>query len=207
MITNEWYKSPFANTLDIDKIDIDKINEIILSGKVTDLSDLSDRRIGALNYADENSGVARPPDYSFKYNPKYKNYNSLGGDCANFASQMLFEGGGFSKTKSWNYTAGEGSKAWVNANSFNSFMLNSGRASIIAKGTYEHVLKNSYKLQPGDYIGYEKKGKVAHISVVTGIDSKGYALINCHNSDRYRVPWDLGWSSEGIKFWLVHVNY
>jgi len=207
MITNEWYKNPFDSILDIDKMDVQKINKIILSGEVKDLSKLSDRRLGALEYADKYCGVAMPPDYNFQYNNEYKNYNSLGGNCANFASQMLYEGGGFGKTNTWNYSGGAGSKAWVNANAFNNYMIYSGRASLIEKGTYEQVLKNSYKLLPGDYIAYEKKGKVAHISVVTGIDSKGYALVNCHNSDRYRVPWDLGWSGDGIKFWLVRVHY
>lgn len=86
-------------------------------------------------------------------------------------------------------------------------MLYSGRGSLITRGTYNQVFKNSFKLLPGDFIAYEKKGKVTHISVVTGIDSKGYALVNCHNTDRYRVPWDLGWSDKGIVFWLVRVNY
>ncbi|MDK2919909.1 MAG: hypothetical protein PWQ37_2642 [Candidatus Petromonas sp.] len=86
-------------------------------------------------------------------------------------------------------------------------MLYSGRASKIAYGTYEQVYKASYKLLPGDFIAYEKNGKVTHISVVTGADSKGYTYVHSHNTDRYRVPWDLGWSDKGIKFWLVRVHY
>ena len=31
--------------------------------------------------------------YAFHYNPNYKDYNSLGGDCANFVSQCLIAGG------------------------------------------------------------------------------------------------------------------
>ncbi|NLV63999.1 MAG: amidase domain-containing protein, partial [Clostridiaceae bacterium] len=79
--------------------------------------------------------------------------------------------------------------------------------SLIVHGTYDKVLKLSYKLLPGDIVGYEKKGKVVHISVVTGADSRGYSLVNCHNTDRFKVPWDLGWSDKGIKFWLIRVNY
>ena len=206
MITKEWYIDPFADSLDIDKMNIEKINQIISSSKGEELSNLNARRLAALDYVDKYCGVARPPDYSFHYNKNYRNYNSVGGDCANFASQMIFEGS-FKKNYTWNYQGGKASKAWINAHSFNSYMLYSGRGSLIQKGTYEQVLKNSYKLLPGDYIAYEKKGKVAHISVVSGIDSLGYALVNSHNTDRFRVPWDLGWSNEGIKFWLVHVNY
>jgi ABC-type uncharacterized transport system permease subunit len=46
-----------------------------------------------------------------------------------------------------------------------------------------------------------------HIAVVTGADSKGYALVNCHNADRFKVPWDLGWSDKGITFRLIRVHY
>ena len=38
-------------------------------------------------------------------------------------------------------------------------MLNSGRASVIARGSYENkFIKASIKLLPGDFIAYEKKG-------------------------------------------------
>ena len=140
------------------------------------------------------------------YNKKYKNYNGLGGDCANFASQVLYEGGKFKKTGSWNYEK-DGSRAWVNAQGFKDYLIYSGRGSLIVHGTYDKVLKLSYKLLPGDIVGYEKKGKVIHVSVVTGADSRGYSLVNCHNTDRFKVPWDLGWSDKGIKFWLIRVNY
>jgi hypothetical protein len=207
IITKEWYSDPFSDSLDIDNLDMENVKDIIASSEKRDLSNLNERRLAALEYADKHCGVARPPDFSFHYNDKYTNYNSLGGDCTNFASQMLFEGGGFTKTGTWNYSQGVGSSAWINANAFNNYMLYSGRGSLIMKGSYEEVLKNSYNLLPGDYIGYEKKGRVAHISIVSGIDAKGYALVHSHNTDRYHVPWDLGWSNKGIIFYLVRVNY
>ncbi|MBZ4647138.1 MAG: hypothetical protein JG777_2627 [Clostridia bacterium] len=207
LIAKEWYTDPFADSLSLDDIKSQEIKTYILSGKPRDFSGLSERRIQAVEYADRYCGAASEEKYGFKYNEKYRDYNPQGGDCANFASQILYEGGKFKKTHTWNYDSGGASKAWVNAHAFNSYMLNSGRASRIAYGSYNQVYKASYKLQPGDYIAYEKKGKITHISVVTGADSKGYTLVSCHNTDRNRVPWDLGWSDKGIKFWLVHVNY
>ena len=59
---------------------------------------------------------------------------------------------------------------------------------------------------PGDFVAYESKGDINHISMVTGVDSKGYPLVTCHNTDRYMVPWDLGWSNPKIKFWLVRTH-
>ncbi|OPJ57013.1 amidase domain-containing protein [Alkalithermobacter paradoxus] len=207
IILKEWYVDPFADSMHLDDIKSEEIKQYILSQPERDLSNINERRINAVKYADQYSGAASDEEYGFKYNNKYKNYNPLGGDCANFASQILYEGGKFRKTSTWNYDSSGGSKAWVNAQAFKNYMINSGRASVIAYGTYDKVYKASYKLLPGDFVAYEKNGKITHISVATGADSKGYSLVNCHNTDRHRVPWDLGWSNKGIKFWLVRVHY
>ncbi|WP_141691021.1 amidase domain-containing protein, partial [Brochothrix thermosphacta] len=107
----------------------------------------------------------------------------------------------------WNYSDGEGSKAWVNAQAFKNYMVNSGRASYIAKGKYSEIYKAAYNLRPGDFVAYEKNGRITHISTVTGLDSKGYPLVTCHNTDRLLVPFDLGWSNVNIRFHLVDVYY
>lgn len=206
VITREWYTDPFADSLHLDDIKSGEITKYIISQKKRDFTKISDRRKNSVSYADKYVGAAADEEHGLNYNKKYKNYNPLGGDCANFASQILYEGGNFKQSYSWKYDKG-GSKAWVNAQSFKNYMLYSGRASKIAYGTYEQVYKASYKLLPGDFIAYEKNGKVTHISVVTGADSKGYTYVHSHNTDRYRVPWDLGWSDKGIKFWLVRVHY
>ena len=206
LISREWYKDPFANSLHLDEINQQQVQKIIAQ-QSKNLNKLKKRRRTVVEYADQYCGAASLPQYGFKYNSQYKNYNYQGGDCANFASQMLHEGGKFKKNRVWNYKRGAGTKAWVNAQAFNRYMVYSNRATKIAYGSYLKVLKASYKLLPGDYIAYEKQGQVEHISVVTGVDSKGYRLVNCHNSDRYRVPWDLGWNNKGVKFWLVRVHY
>lgn len=205
LVTKEWYGDPFGGYLHID--DLSKVQKTIGSGVKPDLSNLNARRVAAVDYANKYSGVAMPPDFSFHYNKQYRNYNGHGGDCTNFVSQVLYEGGGFSKGGSWNYKEGEATAAWVRAGSFHNYMLCSGRASLIASGSYENVLEHSYKLLPGDYIAYERKGKVAHISVVTDLDSKGYPLVNSHNTDRYKVPWDIGWNSSNVKINLIRVHY
>jgi len=207
LISKEWYTDPFADSLNLDNIKVDSIKEFILSQGPRDLSDIGERRKGAVEYADRYCGAATEEQYGFQYNKKYRNYNSMGGDCANFASQILHEGGKFRKTYSWNYDKNGATRAWLNAQGFKDYMISSGRASLIAYGNYEKVYKASYKLLPGDFVAYEKKGKVTHISVVTGADSRGYALVTCHNTDRNRVPWDLGWSNSNIRFWLVRVHF
>lgn len=206
LITKEWYTDPFADSLNLENLKAEANKELILSKQARVFSGLNERRVKAVEYADRYCGAASSGENDYAYNKKYKNYNALGGDCANFASQIFHEGGKFRKTGSWNYQK-DGSRAWLNAQGLKDFMVNSGRGSLIASGSYNKVLPLSYKLLPGDLVAYAKKGKVAHVSVVTGADSRGYSLVNCHNTDRYRVPWDLGWSDSGIKFYLVRIHY
>ncbi len=207
IIAKEWYKDPFADSLNLNRLNEETVKQHILSQGPRDLSGILERRRNAVAYADMYCGAASEEQYGHKYNKKYRNYNSQGGDCANFASQILFEGGKFRKNKTWNHDRNGATRAWVNADGFKSYMVNSGRASVIAYGSYEKVYKASYKLLPGDFVAYEKKGDITHISVVTDADSRGYALVSCHNTDRSRVPWDLGWSNSSIRFWLVRVHY
>lgn len=205
LITKEWYTDPFADSLNAENLKVDDNRAFILSQSPRDFTNLNERRIKAVEYADLYCGASDNEEYYFRYNKDYKNYNSIGGDCANFASQALHEGG-FKKTGGWNYQK-DGNRAWVNAQGFKDYLIYSGRGSLIVHGTYDKVLRLSYKLLPGDIVAYEKKGKVVHISIVSGADSRGYSLVNCHNTDRFKVPWDLGWSDKGIKFWLIRVNY
>lgn len=207
IITKEWYKDPFADSLKINRLKVGYIKEYILSQKAEDLSSMNSRRKSAVEYAEMYCGLSSEEKYGYRYNKKYRNYNYQGGDCANFASQILFEGGKFKKNSSWSYDRKGATRPWLNADGFKDYMIYSGRGSVISHGGYEKVYKSSFKLLPGDFVAYEKKGDVTHISVVTGIDSKGYPLVTCHNTDRDKVPWDLGWNDKNIKFWLVRVNY
>lgn len=207
IITKEWYTDPFADSLSLESIKVDAIKDYITSQPARDLSTINEKRKCALEYAEKYCGASTIEEYGYKYNKQYKNFNPEGGDCANFASQVLHEGGKFKENSTWNYDKGSATAPWVNAGKFTYYMLNSGRASVIASGSYEKVYKASYKLLPGDFVAYEKKGDITHVSVVTGADSKGYSLVTCHNTDRNNVPWDLGWSNKKMKFWLIRVHY
>lgn len=206
IITKEWYTDPFADSLNLDNIKSEDIKNYILNQNAVELN-LTEEQKKAIEYAHKYCGAAADEEYGFKFNPNYKDFNPDGGDCANFASQIMFESGRFKKNQTWNYSNGDGTKAWVNAQGFKNYILYSGRGSLIAQGSYEEVYKQAYSLRPGDFVAYEKGGRITHVSTVTGLDSKGYPLVTCHNTDRYLVPWDLGWSNKAIRFHLIHVNY
>ncbi|MGL4346137.1 MAG: amidase domain-containing protein [Cellulosilyticaceae bacterium] len=204
IIMKEWYTDPFADSLDLANIKSEEVQKYI-STHTPPAYTPDARTQKAIQYAHQYCGIGEGENL-FQYNPKYMNCNPLGGDCANFASQILHEGGGFKKNGTWNYTS-EGTKVWVNAQSFKNYMVHSGRGSYIAKGPYKSVYKEAYQMRPGDFVAYEKKGRIVHISTVTGLDSKGYPLVTCHNTDRLLVPYDLGWSNKNITFHLIDMHY
>lgn len=206
IITKEWYTDPFADSLNLENIKSDDIRSYILAQQKPDIQ-LTQEQQKAIDYAHRYCGVSTEEEYEFKFNREYKNFNSDGGDCANFASQIMYESGRFKKNSIWNYNNRDGTKAWVNAQGFKNYILNSGRGSLICKGSYEETYKESYNLRPGDFVAYEKGGRITHVSTVTGMDSKGYPLVTCHNTDRLLVPWDLGWSNKTIRFHLIRVHY
>ena len=206
IITKEWYTDPFADSLNLENIKSDDIRSYILAQQKPDIQ-LTQEQQKAIDYAHRYCGVSTEEEYEFKFNREYKNFNPDGGDCANFASQIMYESGRFKKNSIWNYNNRDGTKAWVNAQGFKNYILNSGRGSLICKGSYEETYKESYNLRPGDFVAYEKGGRITHVSTVTGMDSKGYPLVTCHNTDRLLVPWDLGWSNKTIRFHLIRVHY
>jgi hypothetical protein len=175
------------------------------------------QRDKAVAYADKYAGAAWGAGNNHSYNPKYQDYTGLGGDCTNFASQVIgdpIEGGSLPMTGSWRYYYGSGaSQTWVQTDSFKDFILYSGYGRLIAKGTFSDVVKPTSRfangaisqLKPGDLIGYEMKGDVDHFCIVTGYDVNGYPLVNSHTGDRFHVPFDLGWDKY-TKYLLIHIR-
>lgn len=176
----------------------------------------------AVQYADKYCGAAWGSGNNYKYNKKYADFNGAGGDCTNFVSQVLGdkeEGGGMPFDGSWRciyhkYGGSSGSRAWVNADGLKDYLIYSGRGRVIKRGTFKELTKPDDmselgavgRLEIGDLVCYEKKGNIDHFAVITAKDSAGYPLVNSHTTDRYHVPWDLGWGDNGIRFYLIHIN-
>jgi hypothetical protein len=220
VIYNDWYTDCFEDAMQAYSGEIPEEpsynNNIEGKNIIVETTNLKRRfydRQKAVAYADKYCGAAWGSGNNFKYNKKYNDYNGIGGDCTNFASQVLGdkEGGGMPMVGGWT----PGSRAWANADGLKDFIVGSGRGSIIKAGTFKELtapapnLPNGAvsKLQLGDLIAYEKgRGNIDHFGIVTGFDSRGYPLINSHTTDRYHVPWDLGWGDKKIRFFLIHIN-
>ena len=229
IIYNDWYTDCFEDALkaysgninDIESKEIQKINltKYIPVHEVINTSRY--KRADAVKYADKYCGGAFGNGNNYKYNSKYRNFNGIGGDCTNFASQVLGdkEGGNMRFDGTWfcrykKYGDSEGTMAWVNADSFRNYLLYSGKGKIIKKGTFKELVESTMefpngaveKIIPGDLICYIKKNDTDHFAIVTAKDSHGYPLVNSHTTDRYHVPWDLGWGDNNIRFNLISVR-
>ena len=134
-----------------------------------DFSSINSRRIEAVEYADRYCGASDNEEYFF-CTTKIQELQRIRGLCKFCFADCMKAGN--SKTGTWNYEK-DGSRAWLNAQVLKIICYTAAGVHI-ARGTYDQVLK-LYKLLPGDIVGYEKKGKVVHVSVVTGADSRIYA--------------------------------
>ena len=169
----------------------------------------------AVQYADRYCGAAPGCGNGGLYNSRYNNYNGEGGDCTNFISQAL-QAGGFRESGTWRYDRrlGEGSRAWSNAEGLRDYLDRSGRAELFASGPYAAVTRQAARfplgaaqaLREGDLITYVEGGTAVHTGMVVAHDARGVPLVDTHTSDRYHVPWDLGWDRT-TRYLLWHVAY
>ena len=170
---------------------------------------------GAVQYAETYCGAAPGCGNGGQYNPKYRDYNAEGGDCTNFASQVLHEGGGIPEDGTWLYSGGregDGSLAWIRAKSLLAFVLARGRGQLMARGTFADLVRPDAQgvvpadvLAPGDLIAYFEAGRVVHFGLVAGRDAAGYPFVDSHTADRFHVPWDLGWDHT-TQFFFVRLG-
>lgn len=216
VIYNDWFNDCFEDALNSyannDNNSDVEISFVSNANKNYENINLVSRvydRQKAANYADKYCGAAWGSGNEFRYNNKYNDYKDRGGDCANYVSQVLVdkEGGGIPNGSNWFH----GSKTWINAEGLKNYLISSGKGYVMGIGTLKELIENSHgaigKIQLGDLVGYEKiKDNVDHFSVVTGFDSHGYPLVNSHTTDRYHVPWDLGWNSTKTRFYIIHIN-
>ncbi|GIP31658.1 amidase domain-containing protein [Paenibacillus sp. J2TS4] len=222
-VTREWYLDPLTENpklipeLEPTQNGVPFFRTDGVSTSSPNSNSIGYQRERAVEYANKYAGIAWGAGNNNRYNQKYRDYAHLGGDCTNFASQVIGdpeEGGGLKMTSRWRYRYNVGgNEGWVRTDSFKNFLLYSGYGQLVARGTFEAVTTRTDKhpdgafasIQPGDLIAYEMNGDVDHFSIVVGFDDYGYPLVNSHSADRYRVPFDLGWDKY-TKYWLIHIK-
>ena len=125
------------------------------------------------------------------YNPEYYNFNSVGGDCANYVSQCLYAGGlpqtagAHSGYDCWYFdTENNRADTWT-------------RATILRRwlaGHYGRIVDNptDSDILTGSPVFYSKSGGAVwnHATICVGVNSAGTPIVNSHNNDRYHVVWN-----------------
>lgn len=135
---------------------------------------------------DRNAAVEYARRWAFGRNPAYYNFNGLGGDCTNFASQCIFAGAGvmnLTPTFGWYYKSlNDRSPSWTGVEFLYNFLVNNKNAGPFAE---EAPLGN---LEPGDIVQLgTETGDFYHSPVVVSVD-RGRILVAAHSFDVYARP-------------------
>lgn len=160
---------------------------------------LSDERRRALEYADQWAGNADDPH---RGNPDYENFGDGGGDCTNFASQVM-RAGGFSDVgdglddwhrgdaDDWYYNNGlhvpgnDRSNTWSVAQANRDFITQSGRGDVVGtspmptRAALDPLAPSKAGLVPGDLIYYhDSNGNINHTAVYVGQEMVNGRLVD-----------------------------
>lgn len=120
--------------------------------------------------------------WAYTRNPAYYNYDPIGGDCTNFASQCIYAGSGimnYTKDTGWYYkNANQKSPSWTGVDFLYQFLINN--KSIGPFGKQE----TKDDLEIGDIVQLSFDGqKFAHTLVV--VETAGNILVATHTFDSY----------------------
>lgn len=118
-----------------------------------------------------------------KRNPKFYNFQYLGGDCTSFVSQCLFYGGvkmNYGKN-GWFYSSlNSRSPSWSGVEEFCSFSITN--YSQLGVKTRE---VGRYELTVGDVVQLNQKGRFNHTLLVTSVGENGKIYVACHDNDAF----------------------
>ena len=123
-------------------------------------------------------------------NPAYFDYSEIGGDCTNFASQVLFAGYGqmnYKPVYGWYYIDGNRkSPSWTGVNELYNFLVSNRGPGPKA------VEVGITEIEPGDLVqlDFDGDGRFDHTPVIT--DVGGYTpetvLVAAHTTDSLDRP-------------------
>lgn len=133
-------------------------------------------RKAALEYANK---------WAYRRNPRFFDFSEIGGDCTNFASQVLYAGSGvmnYTPTYGWYYISlNDRAPAWTGVNELYRFLVNNK-----GPGPQARVVGLS-EIDVGDIIQlrFEGEGRFDHSPVVTdvGMRTADTILVAAHSRD------------------------
>ena len=138
--------------------------------------------------------VAYARHWAYGRNPKFYDYERIGGDCTNFASQCIYAGTGvmnYTPIFGWYYIdANNKAPAWTGVEYLHNFLIRSE----ISPGPICTVTQDLAVAEPGDVIQLIFEGDVfQHSPVVIATDGSGQPSgiqVAAHSYDAYCRPLD-----------------
>ncbi|MBE6071015.1 MAG: hypothetical protein E7208_03535 [Clostridium butyricum] len=128
------------------------------------------------NKFDINKATKYAEKYALIPNTDYKSFHGIGGDCTNFVSQIIHEGG-LSKTKTWKPY----SNSWIRVEELYSYLINNKLGYDVSKVS---------PFKKGNIIQFYRPeiGKFFHTGFITYELSNGDCLYCCHSYNKLNYP-------------------
>lgn len=120
---------------------------------------------------DRSKAIKYAEKWAYDRNPRYYNFDAVGGDCTNFVSQCIYEGSqvmNYTKDFGWYYINGNNkSPSWSGVEFLYHFLINNRGV-----GPFGHEIEKE-EIKIGDIVQLSFDGdKFVHSLLVVGIDNK-----------------------------------
>lgn len=153
--------------------------------------EVSYNRQDALNYAKK---------WAMGRNPRYLDFEHMGGDCTNFASQCIFAGSkvmNYTPVMGWYYnSAYDRTPSWTGVQYLYNFLTSNKSV-----GPYA-VVTSQEQVQPGDLVQLGNQKGYYHSPVIVSTEG-GRIFVAAHSFDAYMRPLDT-YSYEKARF--LHIQ-
>ncbi|WP_238858612.1 amidase domain-containing protein [Clostridium sp. YIM B02569] len=153
---------------------IDSLFEMFIASSWLSTNNHDEKRASKFNVTDACDYAER---FSLNYNPEYKSFSGIGGDCTNFMSQII-HAGGFSQNATWKpYT-----HAWIRVEELYQYLITPKLEAT--------KLPNDKSLDRGCLIQFYTPsiGRYFHNGFITYRLQNGDCLYCCHSYDKLNYP-------------------
>lgn len=164
------------SNLDFDSLEIPCIYDLPSLDSFYNTSTLDFLEERSNSYFDISNACTYAETFALNPNPNYKYFGGIGGDCANFISQII-NAGGINKTKTWTpYT-----NAWIRVEDLYSYLLSQKLG---------FTLPNDDFLTKGCLIQFYTPaiGRYFHSGFITYKLSNNDCLYCCHSYNKLNYP-------------------
>ncbi len=129
------------------------------------------------------SAVEYAKTWAFKRNPKFYNFDNLGGDCTNFVSQCVLAGAktmNYTPVLGWYYNnINDRTPSWSGVKYFYNFLVNN-----VSLGPIGRIV-NISEIEPADVIFLKRiNGEFYHTLFVNKVEN-GQIFVSAHTFDAY----------------------